>query len=393
MAVYENPILFDPTSRAFSWRSMVFWALLILALGWFLMKLHGVLLPFVLGLLIAYLSDHLCDRMERFMPRAVAAGIVVVGVLGILIGAGIIVVPLLIEQLGQLLQALPSIVARSKDWALEWVSHLPIKQKDLPMTQVREQLGEAGNELAGAAKGLVESVLRSGGALLNTFFLLLITPVVAFYCMRDWDKMVATVDGLMPRAHAATIRVQARAINRTLAGFLRGQLNVCLMMGVFYAVGLTVTGLNFGLVIGLLSGLLLIIPYAGAAMSTIIGVSIAIAQFDDTGHVVAVAAVFLLGQGLESYVLSPKLVGDQVGLHPVWLIFGMLAGGALMGSVGVLIAVPLTAVIGVLARFAVQRYLSSPFYDPAMADRVPLVTDAESVMAAQSGIVMPPEAV
>lgn len=374
------PFLFDTEQRPYSYRTLIFWLALIVVTIWFLTAVRGVLLPFVLGLLIAYLADGLCDRMERHMPRAVAAGIVVIGVLGVLVGIVVALVPMMLDQLGQLLQTLPHLIDRSKTWFLDWVAHLPIPTATLPISEVKAQMGEASGELADAAKHMVETLVRSSGALLNVATLLLVTPVVAFYCLRDWDRMVLGVDGVLPRMHAPTIRLQAREIDRTLAGFLRGQLNVCLIMGVFYAVGLTVCGLNFSLVIGLLAGALLIIPYAGAALSTIIGIGIALAQFDDTGKVLAVAGVFILGQGLESYILSPKLVGDKVGLHPVWLIFGMLAGGALMGFVGVLIAVPLTAVIGVLVRFAIGRYMNSPFYDPAMADRVPLITDTETLM-------------
>lgn len=374
------PILFDTEHRPFSYRALIFWLALIVVGVWFLTEVRGVLLPFVLGMLIAYLADGWCDRMEKHMPRAVAAGIVVIGVLGILIGIIVALVPLMLDQLGQLLQTLPHMIERSKEWFLDWVAHLPIPKSSLPISEVRAQIGEASGELAGAAKGMAESLLRSSGALLNLATLLLVTPVVAFYCLRDWDKMVASIDHVLPRMHAPTIRLQAQEIDRTLAGFLRGQLNVCLIMGVFYAIGLTLCGLNFSLVIGLFGGALLIIPYAGAALSTIIGVGIAMAQFDDSTKVLAVAGVFIIGQGLESYILSPKLVGDKVGLHPVWLIFGMLAGGVLMGFVGVLIAVPLTAVIGVLVRFAIGRYMNSPFYDPAIADRVPLVTDSETFM-------------
>ncbi len=383
--------LFDTETRPFSYRAMIFWLALIVVLVWFLMSVSSVLLPFLLGLLIAFLADGLCDKMERHMPRAVAAGIVVVGVLAAFVGILIAVLPLLADQLGQLLQALPHMVVLGKAWVLNWVSHLPIPRNAVPMEEVKAQLGEASSELAGTAKSVVGTVLRSGGALLNTITLLLITPVVAFYCLRDWDKMIATVDSVLPRQHAPTIRLQAQEIDRTLAGFLRGQLNVCLIMGILYAIGLTICGLNFGLVIGLFSGALLIVPYAGAAMSTIIGVGIAIAQFDDTAHILAVAAVFLIGQGLESNVLTPKLVGDKVNLHPVWLIFGMLAGGALMGFVGVLVAVPLTAVLGVLVRFAIGRYMSSPFYDPAMADRVPLVMDGDTVVSTATTTIIPAE--
>ena len=376
----DSPIDSTPSlvSKPLSVRIILFWVGLIIFIVWLLVQVKSVLLPFVLGLLIAYMFDHLCDRMQKYMPRSAAAGLVVVALIGLFVGIGFALYPLVTQQLGELVQMLPGMIANVKRQALRYVNHLPFSATQaLPIDEVKEQIGNASGELADRMKDMVISLLHSGGTLLNIATLLLITPVVAFYCLRDWDKMIHSIDRVLPRAHAPVIRTQAKEINRTLAGFLRGQLNVCLIMGVYYAIGLTLAGLNFSLVIGFISGLLLIVPYAGAATSTIIGIAIALAQFDDVSKVFIVGAVYVSGQVIESYILSPKLVGDQVNLHPVWLIFGMLAGGALMGFTGVLIAVPLTAVIGVLIRFAIARYMHSVFYDPTMAERVPLLVPNE----------------
>ena len=192
--------------------------------------------------------------------------------------------------------------------------------------------------------------------------LILITPVVAFYLLDDWDHIVARVDNLLPRSHADTIRTQVGIINQTLAGFLRGQMNVCLILSTYYAVLLSILGLHFSIVIGISTGMLVIVPYAGWALGAIIGIGVALFQFDSHAHTGAIAGVFLAGQVLEGYFLTPKLVGKKVGLHPVWIIFGMLCGAALFGFVGVLLAVPVTAVLGVLIRFATQHYLLSGYY-------------------------------
>jgi predicted PurR-regulated permease PerM len=356
-----------------SYRAMIFWAVLIFLVVWLLVQVKTILLPFVLGLLIAYLCDGLCDRLEKYMSRALAAGLVVVLLIAVLVGAGMALAPLLMQQLTDLLRLLPELIATAKTQFLRYVQSMPVFGEVVPMQEVRAQLGQATGEISHTIKTMVAGLVQSAGALGNALMLLLITPVVAFYCLRDWDKLVATIDRMLPRAHVEVIREQAREIDRTLAGFLRGQLYVCFITAVLYAVGLTLVGLNYGLLIGFASGLLLIVPYAGAALSTAIGIGIALAQFDDLTSVMLVAGVYGLGQVLESNVLTPKLVGDQVNLHPVWLIFGMLAGGVLMGFTGVLIAVPLTAVIGVLIRFAAARYMQSSLYDPAATTRVPLI--------------------
>jgi predicted PurR-regulated permease PerM len=209
---------------------------------------------------------------------------------------------------------------------------------------------------------LLGQVISGGVAIANLISLLVITPVVAFYLLRDWDRIVARVDTWLPRGHAGAIREQAREIDRTLAGFLRGQGTVCLILGVFYAIGLTLAGLDFGLVVGLVAGLLSFIPYVGAIVGLVLSVGLALVQFDDWLRIAVVAGIFFVGQAVEGNFLTPKLVGESVGLHPVWIIFGLLAGGALFGFVGVLLAVPAAAVIGVGVRFALGRYMQSPYY-------------------------------
>jgi len=199
-------------------------------------------------------------------------------------------------------------------------------------------------------------------ALLNLLSLIFIMPVAAFYLLRDWDVIIAHIDGWLPRDHAATIRKQLGLIDETLSGFVRGVFVVCLAMAGFYGFFLSVIGLEFGLMVGIFSGLISFVPYVGVAIGFVIGTSMALMQFSEVLPVVLVAATFLIGQTAESYLLTPNLVGDRIGLHPAWILFALLAFGALFGFVGVLLAVPLAAVIGVLIRFAIGRYLESRYY-------------------------------
>jgi predicted PurR-regulated permease PerM len=218
--------------------------------------------------------------------------------------------------------------------------------------------GEAVNWTARVVRG----VLSGGLALFDVLSVVLITPIVAFYLLRDWDKLTAAVESWLPREHRQVILGQVREVDRTLAGFVRGQASVCLALGVFYALALTAVGLNFGLVVGLAAGFLSFVPFVGSLVGFASSVGIAMFQYDDWLMVGVVAGIFIFGQAVEGNVLTPKLVGDRVGLHPVWVMFALLAGGSLFGFLGVLLAVPVAAVIGVLVRFLLGQYLASRYY-------------------------------
>lgn len=344
-------------------RGVWFWFALGLLFFVFLFLIRSILLPFVVGMLAAYLLDPAADRLEkRKLSRGMATFVITSIFFVVLILFFILVPPVIFDQLSGLLGSLPEYIHafhEKYDTKLaQWLGMLPAAEVE----GIRQAASESSDKLVGLVGGLASGVFQSGLVLANLFALMLITPVVTFYLLRDWDELVAHFDNLLPRAHAHTIREQLQKIDHTLAGFLRGQLNVCLILAIFYAVGLSLTGLKFGIVIGFLGGFLVIIPYVGALFTTVLGIGVAIFQFGLSAPLAGVVAVFVIGQVLESYFLTPKLVGEKVGLHPVWIIFGMLAGGALFGFVGVLIAVPLTAVIGVLIRFATDRYLHSSYY-------------------------------
>ncbi|MHA1109101.1 MAG: AI-2E family transporter [Alphaproteobacteria bacterium] len=325
--------------------------------------LRGILLPFVLGMAVAYFLDPAADYLGRLgLSRALSATVLTI----LFLLFGVVVVLLLAPLLQSQILAL---AARAPDLA-ELLRH---RVEDvLAMVQARlspedlERLRAMLANLAGSAVswiGKLISGLWSGGlALVNLISLAVITPVVTFYLLRDWDKLVAKLDQWLPRDHAGTIRAQMALIDGTLAAFARGQAIVCALLGAFYGIGLSLVGLEFGLIVGLTTGLISFVPYFGMLVGFVVGIGLAVAQFDSLTPVALVAAVFVAGQVIEGNIVSPKLVGDRVGLHPVWMIFALMAGGALFGFMGVLLAVPVAATIGVLSRFALGRYLAGPLY-------------------------------
>jgi len=325
--------------------------------------LRGVLLPFVAGLAIAYFLDPFCDRLERWrVGRTLATTIVMIGFGIVVLVVLLLLVPLIQSQIARLLGSLPDMIAGLQARAMPWLERAGAYLSPDQIANLKSSLtGRAGDIISWIA-GAFAAVLSSGLALVNILSLIFITPVVAFYMLRDWDRLVARIDGWLPRQHAPVIREQARLIDRTLAGYARGQATVCLILGTFYAAGLSLVGLDFGLVVGLLAGILSFIPYVGTIVGFVTSMGLALLQFSDPLWIGAVFVIFVIGQVIEGNVLTPLLVGDRIGLHPVWVIFALLAGGALFGFVGVLLGLPVAAVIGVLTRFSIDRYLQSPYY-------------------------------
>ncbi len=325
--------------------------------------LAAVLLPFVAGMAIAYFLDPVADRLEKAgMSRTPATSVIVGAFFVIVVGALVLLFPLLQAQVVGLVALLPDAVEKARAWAAPLVERL---KTDLPPDAMKQLTAAAGTYAGTAVKWAGEilgGLWKGGVAFFNVLSLIVITPVVAFYLLRDWDRIVERLDSYLPRAAAPTIREQMRAIDTTIAGFVRGQASVCLALAVWYGVALTLVGLKSGLLVGLGAGAISFIPYLGAATGLAVAVAIAWVQFAAWPMVAAVAAVFVVGQLAESYVLTPRLVGGRIGLHPVWIIFALLAGGALFGFTGVLLAVPVAAVIGVLIRFGLKRYLESPLY-------------------------------
>lgn len=344
-------------------RQLKFWLAAFVAVVLMLWLLSDILLPFVAGAAIAYLLTPLTDRLEQLgLKRLAAAFLIITLVVMAIVLAILLVAPILGGQLSSFIEKLPDYVSKLQslisDPSRPWVQKL--LGAGLNTDKTFTDLVTQG---AGWLAAFLKSLWSGGRALVSVFSLIVVTPVIAFYLIYDWHRMIRTVDGWIPLHQRDTVRELAREVDAAIAGFVRGQTAVCLILGSYYAVALTVVGLNFGLLIGLISGLITFIPYVGSMTGLILALGVAVAQFaPDWIAIVAVLGIFLVGQFCEGNLLSPKLVGESVGLHPVWLIFALLAFGYLFGFVGLLVAVPLAATIGVLARFALRRYLASSLY-------------------------------
>lgn len=345
-------------------RQIAFWVGAFLLFVFFLYMFSSILLPFAAGLALAYFLDPVADRLEKwFNSRLIATIVILLAFVVSFVLALMIIVPILATQGAGLVARLPEYLERLQALLTNVDSEWLRSRIGVEPDSLREGLSSLVTQGAGFVTTVFQSIWSSGLAIVNVAGLIVITPVVAFYLLLDWDRMVAKVDGWVPRDHLHTVRGIFTDINAATAGFVRGQGTLCLILGVMYAIGLTLVGLNFGLLIGLFAGLISFIPYVGSLVGLVLAVGVALVQFwPDWVMLVAVAAVFLVGQFIEGNILQPKLVGESVGLHPVWLMFALLAFGSLFGFVGLLIAVPAAAAIAVLVRFAIDRYLNSPLY-------------------------------
>ncbi len=344
-------------------RRLALWVVVILGGGLLIYLLRNALFPFVAGMVVGYLLDPLADRLEaRKCPRGLAAALIVGAFLAVLIIVILVLAPVLSAQIADLIGRLPDYLERIRDFAKPLIAQLRASLTEAQLIQLQEITRNSTGEMVKWAGTVLKGMVGGGAALLNVLSLAVIMPVVAFYLLRDWDRIIAHLDGLLPRGSADTIREQMREIDERLSGFLRGQSLVCLILGTMYAVGLTVVGLDFGLLVGMGAGVISFIPYFGTAVGLVVGLGLALAQFSDWLPIALVAGVFAIGQVVEGYVLTPKLVGERIGLHPVWVLFALLAGGTLFGFTGILLAVPAAAVIGVVVRFVIERYRNSPMY-------------------------------
>jgi predicted PurR-regulated permease PerM len=343
-------------------RHLTFWIVTFVVFALLLWLLSDILLPFVVGLALAYLQTPLADRLERRgMNRTVAALLIVGLVVLTFILLALLLVPILAQQAATLVAGIPTYVARLQ--ALLSDSGPPWLRQFIDGGDAGKTMTELLAQGAGYIAAVIRSLWSGGKALASFISVLVIMPVVTFYLISDWHEMVATLDGWVPPQYRETVHRLVREIDAAISGFLRGQAGVCLIVGIYYAAALSLVGLNFGLLIGLTAGLLTFMPYIGSMAGLLIGASVAVGQFwPQWPSIAIVIAIFLVGQFVEGNVLGPKLVGDRVGLHPVWLIFAMFSFGYLLGFVGLLIAVPLAAAIAVLFRFGLSRYFASPFY-------------------------------
>lgn len=350
-----------------------FWVGAFALLLLFLWLFSGVLLPFVAAFIIAYLLDPLADRLQRLgLSRLAATLLILTGCVTIFVLILILIVPVLSHQLAEFIHVLPDllnklqalIVASGGQIARQYAG--PLLQRfglGGTGTDIRASVGDLAAQAASWVAVFLNSLLTHGFALISLVSLLVVTPVVAFYMLLDYHQMIAAVEALVPPRHRAVVRQLAQQIDQAMAGFLRGQSLVCLILGCWYGIGLSLIGLNFGLLIGISGGFLSFIPYVGSFTALIVASIVAIAQGWPHWNLLAMTlGVIVTGQLVEGNILSPKLVGDRVGVHPVWLIFALLAFGSVFGFTGLIIAVPVAAAAGVILRFAISSYRDSDLY-------------------------------
>ncbi|MBT3070173.1 AI-2E family transporter [Rhodomicrobium sp. Az07] len=341
-----------------------FW-LVIVALGAIgLMVFADVLMPFAAGFVLAYLFHPLVDRLNRIGVHRGAAAFAIIAVLSLVfVAIFALLIPPLVDQLRQFAQDLPVYYQRARAYLWE---NYPQYLRSLQSTVQQQEGGAAGQaqDLAGLVAGYLKGLAESSLAFFNTLALLFLTPIITFFLLRDWDQMFASIDSLLPKRDAPTIRKLAGEVDDTISGYLRGMFIVLSILSIFYMVSLGLIGLNYGLLIGLFAGLISFVPYLGSTTGLLVAGGVALAQFaPDYSMVALVVGVFIFGQIIEGNVLTPNIVGNQVRLHPVWLLFALVAAGYLLGFTGLLISVPLAAVIGVLVRFALRKYQESEIYD------------------------------
>lgn len=342
------------------------WGITLGLLFLFLFMVKSILLPFVVAMITAYFLDPAADKLEDFaLSRFSATLTITISFFIIAITGSLLLMPLIYDQIVSFAGKIPEY---SRYMQQEVLPVLMEKVKGIDpnaLENIQGSISDISKYVLTISGNIASGLWNSGVALLNLLSLLFITPIVTFYILRDWDIMRAKISAWLPVKHKEVILEQFSEIDRTLSGYIRGQTNVCLLLGAFYAVGLMIIGLDFGLMIGMMTGILSFIPYVGLLVGMTVGLGVAFIQYgglDGITSIGMVALVFVIGQVIEGNFVSPKLVGDKVGLHPVWIMFGMLAGTALFGFIGILLSVPVTAVLGVLIRFSLKQYLQSGWY-------------------------------
>ena len=336
-----------------------YWGVVTAIVVFVLLFLGNVLLPFVLGGAIAYCLDPIADRFERMgLSRVVSVALITLIALLIFVILVLLVIPTLVQQTAALIDTAPELFNKLQTALTEKFPQLLDSD-----SVIRKQMIVIGELLQTKGGDVVNGLLTSALGLINVIVLLVVVPVVAFYLLLDWDNMVAKIDELLPRDHADVVRNLASQIDHTLASFIRGQGTVCLALGSYYAIALMIAGLNFGLLVGAIAGLISFIPYVGALVGGTLAIGLALFQYwGDWVSVGIIAGIFAVGQFLEGNILTPKLVGQSVGLHPVWLIFALSVFGSLFGFIGMLVAVPVAAMIGVVTRYGIEQYKESLLY-------------------------------
>jgi predicted PurR-regulated permease PerM len=350
------------------------WLLLALLAGggWLVYLLAPVITPFAISAVLAYFGDPIVDRLERVsiwrwtVGRTVAVSIVFMLMVVLITIILLILIPLLADQIRLLVERFPQWIEWFSGTVLPWVAgKLGFELADFDPARFSDMLKEYWKEISTAAFNVIDFISRGGMAVATWLTHLVLIPVVTFYLLRDWDSMIRGIHDLLPRNMEAEISRLASEVDDVLGAFFRGQLMVMLALGIMYSIGLSLVGIELAVLIGIGAGLLSIVPYLGSIVGVLVAVGAAIFQFHDWFHPVMALLVFGVGQSAESMFLTPKLVGDKIGLHPVTVIFAVLAGGQLFGFLGILLALPVAAALNVLVRHMRQKYRQSDLYDPA----------------------------
>ena len=340
----------------------------LLVTAWITLQLFAsVLAPFVAAAVIAYALDPPTTDLTRLgLGRGVAALLMILALLAGVLLFALLLYPLLLSQIGLLVARIPQYATLLQGWAREVLTDLQAKfGPDVVNDKLRDLVSGQAASMLSILLSTITGLIGSGFAIFNVLSLAVVTPVVGFYLLRDWPRVVQKIDSWLPHRYAEVIRAQAREVDRVLSAWVRGQALCCLILAGYYAVGLTIAGLDLGLVVGLSAGILSFIPYVGSITGGVTAIGLALAQLPSWHGLAVVIAVLVSGQVLEGYVIYPRFLGDRVELPAVWVIFALFAGGAAFGFLGVMLAVPVAATIGVLFRFWLRRYLRSPLYlDP-----------------------------
>lgn len=341
----------------------IFWSLAALAFAGFVFLFKSVLLPFVLGIAVAYLLNPLVNRLGKWGLNRGAAALFILSMFLVIAGGLLaILIPVLARELAEFAGDLPGYIDRLEQILTPYSDRLQALVDGGQEANIKELLTQNSAVGLDTANKLLIGVAAGGTALIGFISLVVIMPVVAYFMMKEWPKITDWVIDLMPRQHKPTIMDLFKQIDRKLSGFVRGQLSVAFILAVFYAVALTIAGLKYGFLIGFGAGMLSIIPMVGSAVGFVVGVIMAWMQTGEWSFVAIVAGIFIAGQVVEGNFLTPKLVGNSVGLHTLWVFFALMAGGALFGILGMFLAVPVAAVAGVLIAFGIARYKASPYY-------------------------------
>ncbi|MFT5510802.1 MAG: putative PurR-regulated permease PerM [Hyphomicrobiaceae bacterium] len=345
-------------------KQALFWLAVGIAFVLAILLLQAILLPFVAGLVLAYALDPLVERLEKWgLGRLLASSLIVLLLLVVLVLVLVFLVPLLLTQAQQFISSVPAEIERIVPQLQAWARNMLGPRFEEVSTAIDQALVRSSANWTGYAGVVLQSIVNRGGALLDLLSILFITPIVVFYWLVDWPTMLKKLGDLLPRDHETTLRRLAGDVNLAVAAFIRGQGVVCLSLGTLYTIGLSLIGLDYGLLIGIATGVMSFVPVVGTVLGLVTASIVAVMQgWPDLSLLAMVVAIFVAGQALDSGFLSPRIVGPAIGLHPVALIFALIVFSYLFGFVGVLVAVPVSAAIAVMVRFGLELYLNSPIY-------------------------------